>query len=273
MFSLRGVLIFIVFFALSFQSIIAEKVIFKDGTILEGKVIRQTKDKIQLQFPDGTTRIIEKQDIDRIIYEKQPPKKEEPKEKPKPPEIPIKPEEPPKVEVESEIVKVEGIPTITQQIALPEKTKDTTGIYFKSIVFPGWGLMDLGKSGKGIAISSIFLASAFYYASTYQKTNDYRKLYKENTNLINFLVDTNILTPFTPEHLLMLNNISKIKSSFRSSTRDLSVAATWLVFFYFIQLGITNNEIQNAYYFDYKKTEVSFCDCKTLFSFTHTHHF
>lgn len=116
--------IIMVFFVilLSFPpALFSEIIILKNGKVIEGKIINQTREKIQVELPNKETVVINKKDIRRIQFESIT------KEPPKPEVKPIIPAQaPPKQEKE-----IPASPVTLQEKPIPPKiTKNNLGVSF-----------------------------------------------------------------------------------------------------------------------------------------------
>ncbi len=150
--------------------LLADRVELKNGTVLTGPVIRQSRASITIQTPTGP-KTIPKSVIRRIVFGKEAEKTEKPKEAAT---EPAKPQEPPverKSEVPANETKGRPMPKAEQRPVKPPVSRpgppaaggygvDRFGLVARSAVLPGWGFAAGGDPQTGHRFMAIFAGAA-----------------------------------------------------------------------------------------------------------------
>ncbi|MEQ9363868.1 MAG: hypothetical protein RIF32_06485 [Leptospirales bacterium] len=143
----------------------AETLTLKNGQVLRGKVVGQSRTEIRLQTPEGV-RVVKKADIRRISYDS--PEETEDRRRA---EAERRKQE--QAEAEREQRQTEAEARKKQEEAsdsngpVPPETRGLsyTGFALRNAVLPGWGFFANDRPGPGAAYAAL-TAGAVYYAWT-----------------------------------------------------------------------------------------------------------
>lgn len=195
----------------------AENILLKKGGTLQGKVIEQDQYKLKIRKEDGTTVVLNKTDILKVVYkdhltaaeEDKLRKAEEEKErlkKEKEDAARLKKEQEDAAKLEKELAsknaaaEAEAKRKQEEDARLAEadrKNLTKTGAAWRSAVLPGWGQWKQGRKVQAFVYPSIIAVGLFF---TYDKHRMYLNAKRDYNNLENpYTTNGLIRAAFTPQ--------------------------------------------------------------------------
>lgn len=195
----------------------AENILLKKGGTLQGKVVEQDQYKLKIRKEDGTTIVLNKTDILKVVYkdhltaaeEDKLRKAEEEKErikKEKEEAARLKKEQEEAAKQEKELAaknasaEAEAKRKQEEEAKLAEadrKNLTKTGAAWRSAVLPGWGQWKQGRKVQAIVYPSIIAVGLFF---TYEKHRMYLNAKRDYNNLENpYTTNGLIRAAFTPQ--------------------------------------------------------------------------
>ncbi|TGM88078.1 LA_0442/LA_0875 N-terminal domain-containing protein [Leptospira levettii] len=195
----------------------AENILLKKGGTLKGKVVEQDQYKLKIRKEDGTTVVLNKTEILKVVYKDQLTAAEEDKlrkaeedkerikrEKEEAARLKKEQEEAARLEKENAknnaILEAEAKRKQEEDARLAEaerKNLTRAGATWRSAVLPGWGQWKQGRKVQAIVYPSIIAIGLFF---TYDKHRMYLNAKRDYNNLDNpYTTNGLIRAAFTPQ--------------------------------------------------------------------------
>ncbi|WP_201029148.1 LA_0442/LA_0875 N-terminal domain-containing protein [Leptospira weilii] len=141
----------------------ATAIVFKNGKILRGKIVNQSRTEVHIEI-NGKVQIIPKTEISEINLKD--PKKDEPKK--------VTAKLPPPKTNEK-----------TEQTVIPSSWKETKWtISGRSAILPGWGQWKVGQKKWAVISFLLFAGAALYTSNCKEKASTEENNYKSNSTAI-----------------------------------------------------------------------------------------
>ncbi|EMF79579.1 hypothetical protein LEP1GSC188_1486 [Leptospira weilii serovar Topaz str. LT2116] len=147
----------------------ASAIVFKNGKILRGKIVNQSRTEVHIEI-NGKVQIIPKTEISEINLKD--PKKDEPKK-----------------------VTAKLPPPKTEQTVIPSSWKETKWtISGRSAILPGWGQWKVGQKKWAVISFLLFAGAALYTNNCKEKASTEENNYKSNSTAITIVsfIDPNL---------------------------------------------------------------------------------